>query len=162
MNNAPAAVTLRAVAASDIPIFFEQQLDAEANRMAAFTSKDPTDREAFDRHWQRLRADVSITAQTILHGDAVAGYVVSYVLFGELSVGYWLGREFWGQGIATAALRAFLAQYPARPLYARAVSDNAASLRVLAKCGFQVVDADRGFAFGRGAEVEELILRLDA
>ncbi len=154
-------VRLRDVADSDIPIFFGQQLDAEANHMAAFTSKDPSDRAAFDHHWRRIRADADISPQTILQGEVVVGYVVSFDLFGDLSVGYWLGRAYWGQGLATAALRVFLAQMTERPLYARAASDNLASLRVLQKCGFKVIGADTGFAYGRGAEVEELILRLN-
>src|ERR1700730_10727135 len=40
-------VLLRDVMSSDLPIFFEQQLDSDANHMAAFTAKDPTDRDAF-------------------------------------------------------------------------------------------------------------------
>jgi RimJ/RimL family protein N-acetyltransferase len=49
-----------------------------------------------------------------------------------------------------------------RPLYARAASDNAASIRVLRKCGFLIVGEGRGFAHGRNEETEEVVLRLDA
>jgi len=44
-------VQLREVEFSDLPIFFEFQLDPDANQMAAFTSKDPSNREAFEAHW---------------------------------------------------------------------------------------------------------------
>jgi hypothetical protein len=41
---------LREVLDSDLPIFFEQQLDPDAIHMAAFTAKDPADRKAFNAH----------------------------------------------------------------------------------------------------------------
>ena len=49
-----------------------------------------------------------------------------------------------------------------RLLYAGAASDNAASIRVLTKCGFRVVGEGRGFAHGRNEETDEVVLRLDA
>ena len=45
---------------------------------------------------------------------------------------------------------------------ARAAADNAASARVLAKCGFRVVGEARGFANARGEEIDELEFELDA
>jgi RimJ/RimL family protein N-acetyltransferase len=78
-------------------------------------------------------------------------------------VTYWIGRQDWGQGIATRALKEFLTGIETtRPLSARAASDNAGSIRVLEKCGFTHVGVDRGFAHGRNEETEEAILRLDA
>ena len=75
---------------------------------------------------------------------------------------YWIGREFWGKGIATKALAVFLSAVKARPLYARAAKDNIASLRVLEKCGFAITGYERGFANARGEEVEEVVLELRA
>lgn len=49
-------------------------------------------------------------------------------------VGYWVARELWGGGIATAALAGLLLVETRRPLYAGV----AGSLRVLEKCGFAV------------------------
>ena len=74
---------------------------------------------------------------------------------------YWVDRTLWGRGIASAALRTFLGMTTERPLFARAASDNAASLRVLQKAGFQRIGVNRDFASGRGEEIEETILRLD-
>ena len=48
-------VQLRDVTESDLPTFFEQQLDPAANHMAAFTSRDPADEEAFLGHSEILR-----------------------------------------------------------------------------------------------------------
>lgn len=155
-------IVLRDVVDSDLPIFFEQQQDEGANWMAAFTAKDPADREAFMAHWARIRGDESNVIQTILYDGRVAGSVSSYLEEpGRPEVTYWLGREYWGQGIATRALTAFLERMTTRPVYARAAKDNTGSLRVLGKCGFTIIGEGRGFANARGAEVEEYLLRLE-
>jgi RimJ/RimL family protein N-acetyltransferase len=51
-------------------------------------------------------------------------------------VGYWIDRAFWGRGVATEALSAFLCLEHIRPLYAGVAKHNVASIRVLQKCGF--------------------------
>ena len=66
----------------------------------------------------------------------VVGHIASFDLEGQREVTYWIGREDWGRGFATRALQEFLQLEATRPLYARAASDNAASIRVLTKCGF--------------------------
>lgn len=154
----PGAVSLRAVADADVAIFFEQQLDPTANHMAAFTSADPHDRAAFFAHFERILADERISVQTVVHRERVAGYLACFERFGKREVSYWLGKEHWGQGVATRALSLFLTVIAHRPLYARAASDNQASLRVLEKCGFAVAGHDRFFANARGAEIAETIL----
>ena len=154
------AVALREMTADDLPVFFAQQIDPEANRMAAFTRKDPTNREAFFAHWARIQADKAIVMRTILANGQVAGYVLIHGWFGEPEVSYWLGREFWGKGIATQTLEAFLAAAPTRPLAAHVVKDNIASLRVLIKSGFIISAEGKGFSAARGVEVEEYILTL--
>ena len=82
-------------------------------------------------------------------------------MMGEREVTYWIGREFWGQGVGTAALQALLALDPTRPMFGRAAKDNNGSIRVLEKCGFVRVGEDTGFATARGEEIEEVILKLD-
>lgn len=154
-------IGLRPVAEEDLPIFFEHQQDASASRMAAFTAKDPADWGAFQSHWARILADETIEKRTVLYEGSVAGHVSKFEAFGEPEVSYWLGREYWGQGIATQALAAFLGVVKTRPLYARAAQDNAGSRRVLEKCGFTVYGSGRGFANARGSEVDEVLLRLD-
>lgn len=152
---------LRPVVADDLPIFFEQQADPDANYMAAFTVKDPGDRAAFMARWQRILADTTVIIRTVVTDGAVAGSVLSYEEESRPEVSYWLGRAFWGRGIATRALTAFLADANrTRPIYARAAKDNIGSLRVLAKCEFTIVGEDKGYANARGAEVEEYVLAL--
>lgn len=154
-------VELREVTAADVLAFFEHQRDPEAVWMAAFTSADPSDRAAFLVRWARILADDSVVARTVVFDGRVVGHVSRFVQFGAPEVTYWIDREFWGMGLATAALRLFVDDDPVRPLYARAAVDNLGSLRVLEKCGFVAVGEDVGFAEGRGEDVEEFILRLD-
>ena len=156
------AVRLREVADADLPILFEQQLDPAAIHMAAFTHPDPADRAAFDAHWAKIRADPTVTQRTILYQDQVAGWVGSYGPPGEPEVTYWLGREYWGKGLATRALQQFLEFQTQRPIYGRAARDNLASIRVLEKCGFKLIDSEKGFANARGEEIDEVRLILHA
>ena len=150
---------------TDLPIFFQQQLDKEANFMAAFVSRDPNDRDAFMKHWAKILADKDNKIKTVVFDGQVAGHVASYTdrEFGKPEVTYWIGREYWGRGIATSALSEFLRREEKnRPIYARAVKDNVASIRVLEKCGFKAIGKETSFANGRNQEVEELIMQLEA
>jgi RimJ/RimL family protein N-acetyltransferase len=155
-------VILRDTTEDDLPIFFEQQLDSDANYMAAFTAKDPTDKDAFTAHWAKILGDDTKTNKTILLNGQVAGYVACFEQFGESEVSYWIGKEYWGRGLATKALSDFLGYVKVRPLYARVAKDNIASIRVLEKCGFTISGEDKGFSNARGEEVEEFILKLRA
>ncbi len=155
-------VALRELRDDDLPIFFEQQRDPEANWMAAFTSGHPDDRDAFMAHWARIRSDKTNINRTVLFNGQVAGNIACFRDFGEPEIGYWLGREFWGRGIATRALAALLRQLPERPLYARVAQDNIASLRVLQKCGFTITGEDSGYAPARGEVTAEYVLTLSA
>lgn len=156
----PSDIVLRDVYTEDQSIFFDHQLDAAANHMAAFTSKEPADRDAFAARWTRILADEAITKKTILLDGEVVGHAMSFVQDGKLEVTYWIGRSYWGRGIATGALLELLRQVKTRPLFARAAQDNLASLRVLKKCGFEVVREEKGFANARGEEIEEFVLEL--
>ena len=155
------ALTLRELRDEDLPHLYEQWADPAAMHMAAFTAPDHMDPDAFERRWARLRADETVLNRVVVVGEDVAGTIGSWGDAGDREVTYWIGRFFWGKGIATAALEAFLAVDRSRPLRARVASDNVASRRVLEKCGFRVVATDRGFAEARSSEIEELVLRLD-
>lgn len=155
-------VQLRDVTVADLPFFFEHQLDPDANRMAAFTAENPADREAFDANWEKRMAHETVISKTILYEGQVAGNVVSFHFLGQPTIGYWLGKDYWGKGIATKAVAEFLRHIEARPLYARVAKDNIASRRVLEKCGFRICGEDKGFANARGMEIEEFILIREA
>jgi len=153
---------LREVRDEDLPLLFEQWTDPIAGRMAAFTTPDQADWDAFERRWSRLRADESVINRAIVVDGEVTGTIGSWGDPGEREVTYWIGRSHWGKGIATGALSAFLAVDLSRPLHARVAYDNVASRRVLEKCGFRFIATDRGFAQARSAEIEEQVLRLES
>jgi RimJ/RimL family protein N-acetyltransferase len=153
-------LTLRDIVDADLPIFFDHEREPEGVVMAAFTAKDPDDRSAFEAHWSKNRADRSIVMKTIVADGRVAGHVAVFGPPSEREVTYWLGREFWGRGLASRALAAFLLLVEERPIYARAAKDNLASLRVLQKCGFEITGHDTGYANARAATIEEVLLTL--
>ena len=155
------SITIREVESSDLETFYEHQLDAEAIRMAAFVCEDPKDKVAFDAHWNKILNSSQITQRTIVAEGQVAGHIACYPHGENMEVTYWLGREFWGRGLATQALNRMLHLVVDRPIFARAATDNIGSIRVLQKCGFKIIGNDKGFANGRGEETEEYILRLD-
>ena len=149
-------VHLRDVLESDLPILFEQQADTESSAMAAVPSRD---REAFDAHWAKIMADDTISSsRSIEVGGQVAGHLVSFLINGERQVGYWLGKEFWGQGFLTKALAEFLKIVETRPLFGDVAKHNIGSRRVLEKCGFKVIGEDKYMNRAR-EEVEEFVLK---
>jgi RimJ/RimL family protein N-acetyltransferase len=154
-------VSLRPLEDRDLDTIYQQVTDPESIRMAAFTAEDQTDRRAFLNKMSRLRADTSTSNRVIEVDGAIVGTISSFRIDNQREVTYWVERAQWGKGIASAALRILLAETAERPIYARAASDNVGSLRVLEKAGFRRVGVDRGFAHGRGEEIEETILRLD-
>jgi RimJ/RimL family protein N-acetyltransferase len=141
---------LRDVVESDLDAFYEHQREPEANEMAVFPARD---RAAFDAHWQRVFANDSAITKTIVSDGEVAGNIGSWEQDGQRFVGYWIGRDFWGKGVATRALREFVAEVTERPLHAWVAAGNAGSIRVLEKCGFVQIAT-------RTADVEELLFEL--
>lgn len=152
-------IELRDVSEADLPIFFEHQRDPEASRMASFPTRNW---DGFMAHWTRIMADQSILMKTILFEGNVAGNIVCFEQLGEREVGYWIGRQFWGKGIATRALEEFLKQIETRPLYAHVAKNNTGSRRVLEKCGFAMDGEDKFFSKLFGDDIEEYILVLHA
>jgi RimJ/RimL family protein N-acetyltransferase len=131
-------VQLRNVEVADLPFFFEHQRDSEAVAMVGFKSRDL---DAFEKHWAKILADETSLKRTIVVDGQVAGHLASFIRDDVREVGYWLDRSYWGRGIATEALTAFLALELRRPLYAGVANHNLASIRVLEKCGFTVSDS---------------------
>lgn len=142
MSKAPhdQVVSLRAVEDGDLALFFEWQADEESFRMAAVPSRDA---EAFAAHWARIRSNPDSTLRTIVADGVVVGYALSWTGDTGRMVGYWIGREHWGHGIASAALRLYLEVDRHRPLLATVVEHNVASCRVLEKAGFDLVGQEQ-------------------
>jgi len=159
MTNGSEPSVLRDVVEADIPILFEHQRDPEAVRMAAFPARD---REAFTAHWQKILASNEGAKKTILFDGQVAGNIVIFERDGKRLVGYWIGREFWGRGLATRALAELLTEVKERPLHAYVATSNLGSVRVLEKCGFTFVSKETEFDDRLGEEIEEALYVLNA
>ena len=152
-------LTLRDAKAADIPALYAFQSDPEANRLAGFV---PRSRPDFVKHWRKILKDESVEKKMISLDGEVAGYLVCFIRTRpDREVGYWIGREHWGKGVATKALKAFLKEYEFRPLFARVAKHNAASLRVAKKNGFKVIGEDK-FSNAAGEKYEEFVLKLSA
>lgn len=61
----------------------------------------------------------------------------------KLEIGFWIGKDFWGKGITTKALRLFLKKlkkkFPKFTIYAKHKKSNIASGKVLGKCDFNKI-----------------------
>jgi RimJ/RimL family protein N-acetyltransferase len=151
------SIQLRDMRADDIPALFRNEIDAEANRLAAVV---PRGAEAFNAHWLKILSDPEVIAKAILVDGRVAGDIGCFKAEGEAMVGYRIAREYWGQGVATRALELMLQLNTRRPLHARVATHNKASIRVLEKCGFTIVGHELSPATERYLECEEALLIL--
>ncbi len=141
-DDAGPAVCLRPVVDSDVETLYRHQADPVANLLADFPAREHA---AYLEHIARIRQDPDCLLRAITVADVVVGNIGSFWRDGVREVGYWIDREHWGRGIATAALRAFLDVERARPLHAGVAPGNEPSARVLTRCGFLpdgVDDAD--------------------
>jgi len=106
--------------------------------MSAYPAKDKGE---FMRHWEGILKNKSMVARTIMYKEKIAGHIICWKEGKyEQRVGYWIGKQFWGRGIASSTLREFLAEVKVRPLYAEVANHNLASKRVLEKNGFALHD----------------------
>ncbi len=151
-------VTFRAVQDADLPILFEHQRDPETVKMSAFPARE---RVVFTAHWAKIRANPDVVLRTIVVDGQMAGSIVSWEQDGHREVGYGVGPEFWGRGIATRALAAFLQEVTERPLFGYTAEHNVASMRVLEKCGFVRAGETKGVLNVGGELVTEVFYRLD-
>lgn len=153
-------ITLTKTVKEDLYVLFEFQLNEEAIYLAAFTPKDPSDKNAYIEKFTKHIADPSINMRTINFNDQIVGSIAKFVLEDEAEITYWIDRKFWGKGIASLALNDFLKNEHTRPIKGRVAFDNYASQKVLEKCGFIKIGNDHGFANARQAEIEEYIYKL--
>ena len=160
MPNNKLDIKLRPTEISDLNNLFQFQLDKEGGYLAAFMPKDPTDKSAYINKQTKLLNDPTVNNQTIIFDNTIVGSIAKFVMEGDTEITYWIDRKFWGQGIATTALNAFLKIELTRPIYGRVAFDNLGSQKVLKKCGFIKIGTYKGFANARQTEIEEFIYKL--
>lgn len=153
-------IQLKPTIEPDLEFLFQFQLDGEAQYMAAFMPKNTADKAAYLAKYAKFLNDPTINNQTIWLGGTIVGSIAKFEIEGDAEITYWIDRKFWGKGIATAALKNFLAIEHARPIRGHAAFDNFASQKVMEKCGFIKTGTDKGFANTRQAEIEEFIYML--
>ena len=150
-------VLLRDVTQDDIPVLFDQQLEPDAIQMASFP---PREWDAFIAHWTNILADENVTKRAILSNGRVAGYILGFEQDGKTHIGYWLGKKYWGQGIATDALKQFLNHVKGRPLYANVIENHISSIKVLKNCGFRITGYKKDINNSHNEQLKEVILML--
>ena len=112
-------------------------------------------------HWTKILSDNTTINKTIVVDDEVVGNVSSWIADEGRAIGYWLAKDQWGKGVATEAVRQFVADVEERPLYATVAAHNKGSIRVLEKCGFELVKGPYpGHGYGGMEVVDELLLAL--
>lgn len=104
----------------------------------------PYTAEQADKWLQIVAEQDPLTSFAIANASGVIGGIGFqlrqdiYRVTAEL--GYWLGEDYWGQGIATKAVRAVtewaFGAFPLERVQARVFESNPASCRVLEKAGF--------------------------
>ena len=150
-------IKLKPTVIGDLDILFEFQLDKEGGYLAAFMPKGHTDKTAYINKYTKLLADPTVNNQTILLDNTIVGSIAKFVLQGDTEITYWIDKKYWGNGIATKALKELLKIETIRPIFGRVAFDNFGSQKVLEKCGFVKTGTDKGFANARGIEIEEYI-----
>lgn len=151
---------LRDLEDGELDQLFEWEQDRAAVEMAAFTRADPSDRDAFDAHYERIRNDPSVFLRAIDDGNGLVGTIGSFTMRGDREITYWIAPARWGEGLASAALSAFLTMEATRPLLARVAEHNLGSAKVLARAGFVEIGSETSYADGLGRDVVEHIYRL--
>ncbi|GAA3298430.1 GNAT family N-acetyltransferase [Glutamicibacter nicotianae] len=151
---------LREVRPSDLDAFFAHQQEPEANLMAAYQARNPADRAVFDHHWNSILNDPNVLVRTIEHEGDVVGSIL--VFDGEVpEINFWTSTKYWGKGLTTSAVEAFLAEYTKRPLTAHVVQDNLGSIKVLERRGFKTIGTEQIFSNARAEVVTENVMQLD-
>jgi len=136
-------ILLRPTIETDLSILFQQQLNPDAIAMSAYPSKD---RGEFMRHWEGILKNKNVITRTIVYKEKIAGHVLCWKEGKyEQRIGYWIGKEFWRRGIASAAVNELLSLVKIRPLFAEVANHNIGSRRVLEKNGFEL--------FSEGAKI---------
>ena len=100
-------IVLRNTEQADLETLFILQLDKEANYLAPFTPKDPTDRVLYFEKWTKLISNPTINMKTIVINDLVIGSVIKFEMKGEAEISYWIDKKYWGKRLLQLHLRSF-------------------------------------------------------
>lgn len=65
---------------ADLDALFAWERDPRSVQMAAFTRADPSNRAAFDVHYQRIRNDPTVTLRAVDDDNGLVGTVASFMM----------------------------------------------------------------------------------
>ena len=132
-------IELRKVQESDLKTFFNFQQNEDANFMAAFISRDPKNWDEFINHWNKILSDDLNYIRTITYKNIVVGNMLSFLMFEQREIGYWIDKDYWGKGIMVevlAALQKHASNFQ-KKIIATVKEQNHNSIRVLEKIGIE-------------------------
>jgi [ribosomal protein S5]-alanine N-acetyltransferase len=137
-------ITLRELVPSDLSRLVSLANDESVSRYLVYTFPHPYT-QADAQWWINEGSKLNGATTRVIEYDGLLCGLVGITPqtgwrdhLGE--IGYWVGRQYWGKGIATAALQQAtdygFAEIALRKLYAPVLAPNIASMRVLEKCGY--------------------------
>lgn len=147
---------LRPLAAADAPEIARLAGDWDIARMTALIPHPYTLADA-----QSFIASVNGADTYAIERDgALVGCCGARSASGAYEIGYWVGKPYWGQGIATQAAGALIAHLRAREpgcvITISHMAENEASARVIRKLGFRRTGEKQTFCVARAAPVPSL------
>lgn len=128
----------------------------------------PTDAERFCRLRARRIEDGPITFALTLHSSLI-GMIEAVFKPGQspgpvYALAYWIGQPYWGKGLMSEAVRAFVTHVfqidNARLIVSAVLKENAASLRIQEKLGFVRDEEKLIHSRPRGVEVPLITTKL--
>lgn len=148
-----ARLILRAPGARDIPAWYQRATDREAAALAGDPVPESIEEGALWLERSLQRAVSGERLQWVIDCPGVGQSVGTVALsLKHPEISFVIGRDFWGQGIATEAVRHVLAygfDHLGLPeIGAELVAENIASKCLLEGCGFRVVRAFVGESDG--------------
>ncbi|WP_066701546.1 GNAT family N-acetyltransferase [Celeribacter ethanolicus] len=143
---------LRPFRASDAPDVVRVLNDIEVSK---WLTRVPYPYSVHDANWFTRR----VAAKAFVFGIEFQGRIVGTIGC-EGEFGYWLGRDYWGQGImpeaAEAVLSAWFATTGKDRIEAGYFAENARSSKVLRAMGFVETGTSRNFSLARGYDVDRI------
>lgn len=151
---------LRPLQASDAGLIAMNAGDARVAR-ATFSIPHPLPPGATEALIARAQAEDRVEDFWVIdgtrsgHAEVMGLMSLTRVDTGRSELGYWVAPAWWNTGVASAAVEALLAANPqgAGVIFAAVFQDNAASARVLTKCGFRYLGDAENYCVARGANV---------
>ncbi|MBL0869054.1 MAG: GNAT family N-acetyltransferase [Phycisphaerales bacterium] len=150
-------IQFRPVVRGDLRTLYVMQQDEAGNQLAGTKTRSW---EAFAARWEAVLIDPRVTARAIVVGAEILGAINVIPDESCLWLGYWIDRQYWGRGVASAAVRLMLREVTPRPIFARVATHNPASLRVLKRNGFVEIERQYRAATERFVACEVITLRL--